>query len=131
MPNQATRRRRQQAGLPSNLQKIHEGNDDEATILASRFGPRQVASSRFLLLGNSPDVLMSWLAPFMNSETGFRLDYNPTYTVWIYDTAEEASYAVQQFNTRTMKIPEYVPDRIRHMPLFLMDVVRPNANMLK
>lgn len=136
MPNQATRIRRHRAGLPSNVQTLlddYDNNDDavDASILVSRLGPKQVASSVFLVLGNSPNVLMSWLTPFTNSQTGIRLDNNPAYTIWFYKTVEEASLAVQQFTTRkTMMLPPFVPDKIRHVPMFLMDVIRPNEHLM-
>ena len=138
MPNQATRRRRRQAGLPSNVETLLDEHNEElgwsmdgARILVSRIGPElQVASSAFLVLGNSPDVLMSWLTPFTNSQTGYRIETNPTYTIWFYKTVEQASFAVQEFKKRkTIKLPDFVPDRIRYVPMFLMNVIRPNEHL--
>jgi len=127
MPNQATRRRRRQAGLPSNVQRLDDG---DKIILVSRLGTKQVASSCFLVLGGSPDVLMSWLSPFMNAGTGFRVECAPSYTVWVYRSIEAASAAIQHFSTRnTMELPPFVPSALRHTYMFLMDVVNPSEDM--
>ena len=128
MPNQATRLRRKLLGLPTNAKELHFGNE---TIVVSRLGCK-ACTSRFIVVGNSPDVLMSWISQLLGAETGFRCFPHQTYTVWVFRSTQEANQAVNRFKDRDhIDLPPFVPQFMRTHPMYLMEVVNPPEELLR
>ena len=99
MPNQKTRFRRRRLGLPTNVLTIPTKEYDNP-LMISRIGTKD-CSSRFLVLGNCPDVIMNWIGTFIGGTTGFRLQppYD-SFTVWLFHRVSDASDGVSIFRSR-------------------------------
>ena len=127
MPNQATRGRRKAAGLPTNVQKLICDNDNE--LFVSRLGSK-ICTTRFVVVGNSPLVLMSWIGALLDCGTGFRLYPHQTYTVWVFSSTNDAACAIKRFNERkVIELPCYVPQSMRTHPMYLMNLVNVSKEM--
>ena len=120
MPNQATRKRRQALNLPTNVKILKCDNE---TLLVSRLGPKQ-CTTRFVVVGNSPQVTMCWIGALFGCETGFRLFPHEEYTVWVFKSIHEANSGIDRFKARnTIELPWYVPNWMRKHPMYVMDLV--------
>ena len=129
MPNQSTRIRRREAKLPTNVQTVKCSNGE--TFRMSRLGSKP-CSTQFIVVGNSPDVTLSWIGALLGCEKGFRLYPQETYTVWIFNTKEDASRGVNRFRQRgTAELPVYVPKSMRTSFMYLLEVVDPPPALLK
>ena len=128
MPNQATRRRRRAVDMPTNMKTL---KCDERVYRVSRLGDKP-CTTRFLVVGNSPDVTMCWIGDLLGSQTGFRLFPHINYTVWKFNSVDEANCAIDRFRSRAIiELPWYVPNLMRTHPMYLMELLNPDTDLVK
>lgn len=92
----------------------------EEQVIFTRTRPNMKCSSRFLVLGNCPNVLMSWLGAYLHENhhpsSGFicawRLDPDEK-TVWIFKTVEHAQMAMDRFHNPNKVLPGFVSHDLR------------------